>query len=89
MARTLISNDLLMHLSTQKDRDEFKKIYLNSNYVLDPIRKLVQEYSDQVLASETKLDDFEDPNWSHKQAFRNGQRQAYRKLLELLKVETK
>lgn len=88
MAQVRISNDLVSHLKTQKERDEFKKVYLNSGYTLDRIREVVQGYSDSVIASETKLDDFEDPNWSHKQAHRNGMKAAYAKLLQLLKVET-
>lgn len=84
-----ISNELLKHLPVDKQQ-AFKESYLASGHVTQVLKNLMEEYYMEVLRSETKLDDFKDTDWSHKQAFRNGQRQAYQKLIDILTVtETK
>lgn len=72
------------HLKTPKERQDFEVVLKNSTYITGRLYEILTDRMNDVLREETKLDDFKDPNWSHKQAFRNGRKQALKEVLDLL-----
>ncbi len=81
----------IRHLS-QQDRDavkNFEGAVRNSTVALDRLRTILQEDLESLDRAETSDKQFEDPNWSHKQAFCNGQRSKLRSLLTLLTFDQK
>ena len=48
------------------------------------LKEYIEENERQLLSLNTSASDFEDPNWSHKQAFRNGQLSGLKKMKELI-----
>lgn len=64
-------------------KDDFELVLRNSTLILGRLRDILKEELQSTYETET-LKDFEDPNWSHKQAFRNGDRARIRKVLSLL-----
>lgn len=64
-------------------KDDFELVLRNSTLILGRLRDILKEELQSTYEIET-LKDFEDPNWSHKQAFRNGDRARIRKVLSLL-----
>lgn len=62
---------------------DFELVLRNSTLVLGRLKAILQDELRSTYDAET-MKDFEDPNWSHKQAFRNGDRARLRKVLNLL-----
>lgn len=69
------------HLPSSQQED-FKKLVLGSHKVLDKLLDLC--YTTIQNAELTKLDDYESPSWSHRQADRNGYLRAYREMADLV-----
>ena len=67
-----------------KDKENFLNILMNSTTVLNRLQTLLKEELDNLDNQECTVKDFEDPSWSHKQAFRNGERARIRKTLDLI-----
>lgn len=84
MPNPKISTDWTKHLKDQKEKKEFESVVRSSSFLLSRLRDLLSEYEREIDLSETKLDVYDSPSWSHKQAHQNGRRQAYRKIKELL-----
>jgi hypothetical protein len=72
------------HLNNKKEKEDFEFLVKNNTVLLSRLKNILEEEEQTIFTSETKLDDFSDPNWSHKQAFRNGQLSVLRKLKLLL-----
>lgn len=72
------------HLKDQDSRSKMEDTLRASKTALGRLLELVEERESELLRAETSLSDFDDPNWSHKQAFRNGKRSALKDLKELL-----
>lgn len=72
------------HLKSQEQKAEFEKLLLSSSTTLSRLKEILKQNERDLQASEYKADDFNDPSWSHKQAFRNGQKSVYNELLKLL-----
>ncbi len=76
----------VVDLDTQEQIDEFKKRH--ETFMQSDIgQKLIGILNTELKAYETaevKIETYDTPSWSHKQAHMNGGRQAIRKLLKLL-----
>jgi hypothetical protein len=77
------------HLKTETEIDDFRNKVYGAKPVLDRIRQLLDEKEAAIDRSEIKLEEYENPNWSHKQAFKNGIRAACADLRLLLTIEEK
>lgn len=75
------------HIKDEKDRKEFLQILANSTTVLNRLRNILIEEMSGIDNSEYSVDDFDSPSWSHKQAFRNGERARIKKLIDLLTIK--
>jgi len=60
-----------------------------ANYYDEPIFKKLAEILKIRIQEIDKTPDYDNPNWSHLQAHRNGQRDALREVLALLPTENK
>lgn len=60
------------HLKTEKERREFEDYLRNSTRALTRLLDIIEESESNLIKKDISETDFEDPNWSHKQAFRNG-----------------
>lgn len=67
------------------EQESFKALVLGSKKVLDKLSKIVYNRCND--GEVIKDQDYDSPSWSHKQAHLNGKRQAYREIIELLKIE--
>lgn len=65
-------------------QEDFKKLLTNSQTVLGRLLQIIEDDERGLERQETTIKDFDDTNWSHKQAFRNGDRSRIRKMKDLL-----
>lgn len=65
-------------------RDTFEQAIRNSTVAMSRLYELVDEWEKEIDSAEAKIDDYDNPSWSHKQAHRNGDRSRLRKLRDLL-----
>jgi len=72
------------HLKDSKEKETFEASLRNSKVALSRMQQILDEMERDLSASETSIKDFEDPNWSHKQAFKNGQRSSIKTLRQLI-----
>lgn len=77
------------HLKTEQERKDFNDVLGNSSLVLNRLRDILMEEIEVLDRQEGTIDDFKDPAWTHKQAFRNGDRARLRKILDLLNLKRK
>lgn len=54
-------------------KEDFEIIVRNSTLLLTRLQQIIDEKERSLFASASSVSDFSDPNWSHKQAFRNGE----------------
>ena len=66
-----------------KDRSDFANVLYNSTPVLARLVDMLFDDLNRVTRTELSIDDFEDTNWSHKQAYRNGYKKAIMDYLAL------
>ena len=67
-----------------KDKEEFLSLLSYNNRVLTRLKEILRDKEKELFNSQGTMSDFDDPAWSHKQAFRNGKLGTYREVLELL-----
>lgn len=79
-----IHQSWIRHLPNEEERANFKKTLLASRHVLRRLREILEEERTRLANQETSEKDFEDPNWSHKQAYRNGERKGLKYVEDLL-----
>ena len=75
----------LSNLKTEEEKKEFLDLVSYNSRVLLRLREILQEKYNSLESTETTLSDFSDPNWAHKQAFRNGEKTGLKEALALLK----
>lgn len=63
----------------------WKENVLGSKIVLDKLIEICYNYIKS--GERTKLEDFENPSWSHRAAFLAGEASAYRKIIDILTVD--
>lgn len=68
--------DWTKHLKDPELKVQFENKLINSKEVLDVLYKLLVERETALDRAELRADQFDNPNWSHKQAFNNGFRSA-------------
>lgn len=74
----------LKNVSDPKKRAEAEAIIRNSTVALSRLLDLVEEKEQTINSQELTASDFDSPSWSHKTAFRLGQKAALKDLKELL-----
>lgn len=73
------------HLPNKNSQEEFKKLVLSSQKVLDRLKDICYNtIQDGVKTHET---DYESPSWAYRQADQNGYRRAYQEIYDLLTLD--
>lgn len=65
-------------------KTELEKSIRHSTTALQLLKDIAERKTNGNSRAEARLDEYDTPAWSHKQAHRNGYRQAYYEILELL-----
>lgn len=77
------------NLSDEDEINTFRSQVFAAKPVLDRITQLLNEKETGIDRSEINITEYDNPNWSHKQAFKNGIRAACADLRLLLTIEDK
>lgn len=75
------------HLKTDEEKKNFQNSFRGSKIVLDRLSQILSQEEGEITRTELSADTYDNPNWSHKQAFKNGQRSVYRKLQLLINLD--
>lgn len=75
------------HLKTDEEKERFASSVLGSRIVLERLSQILSQEEGEITRTELSVSEYDNPNWSHKQAFRNGQRSVYRKLQSLINLD--
>lgn len=67
-----------------QDEEQFEKTLRSAHVPLAKLRSILEDLERSLNNREASEQDFSDPNWSHKQAFRNGQKATIKKVKDLL-----
>lgn len=72
------------HLKTKEEKEAFEGSVTGAKQVLSRLSQILSQEEEEITRTELSTDAYDNPNWSHKQAFKNGQRSVYRKLQFLI-----
>lgn len=78
--------DWTKHLNTIEEKQKFEDRVQAAKPVLDRLKQLIKEKTEALDRAELDEASFDNPNWSHKQAYRTGLRAAsagFAKLIDL------
>jgi len=75
------------HLIDVEDKNKFEKRVYSARAVLDRLLTILKEEKVIVLNTERTVKDFDQPNWSEKQAFRNGRCAEISALINLIDLD--
>ena len=70
--------------SSKDEREQIKDLVLSSPILLDKLQKIL--YNMQESKDKSVVHDYDTPSWSHKQAHLNGEKDAIRKMLQLVTI---
>lgn len=68
-------------------KELFKNQVIGSKDVLERLADILKEEEKQLDRSEMDIKCFEDPNWTYKQAYKNGQRSALQMMIKLIDLD--
>ena len=71
-------------LKTTEEKEEFIKLLSYNQIVLRKLKTILEARMEERSKTSLTISDFDNPNWSHKEAFRNGEKTALRDVLNLL-----
>jgi hypothetical protein len=75
------------HLTDQSEKEGFEKSVKSARPVLNRLRDILKEQDKSIDRAELNADAYDNPAWAHKQAFRNGQRAALMRLIDLVDLD--
>ncbi len=75
------------HLTDQSEKEGFEKSVKSARPVLNRLKDILKEQEKSLDRYELLEGEYDNPAWAHKQAFRNGQRSALIKLLDLVNLD--
>jgi hypothetical protein len=63
-----------------KEKQDFEEILRNNTRLFTVLRRIIDDFEEQMDLEESTTNDYSDSSWPYKQAFRNGQRTALRRI---------
>lgn len=72
------------HIKDKGRKEDFIRAVRGSTLVLGRLEEIFKDRLRAINSTETSIEDFDSISWSHKQAFRNGQKAMIKELLDLL-----
>lgn len=79
--------DWTRHLQDPQQKADFVKQVLHSKEVLDRLTVLCKEKEETIDRSELDIKNFDQPNWEHRQAFKNGMRSVLHYFKTLINLD--
>lgn len=79
-----LSTAWTQHLQDPQARQDFEKTVRNSNLILERLQGIIRTRIKEINSQSFSVKDFTDPNWSHKQAFHNGEMSQLEKMLDII-----
>lgn len=67
-----------------QQKADFESMVRNSTTLLKRLREIIEEKTTVINKQTYSVDDFKDPSWGYKQAFRNGELSQLSKFLEII-----
>lgn len=64
-------------------REAFENHLRNNTVLIDQLLNILRSKGASMTSKEATLDDFKDPNWAYKQAYRNGYKTAIKSVINL------
>jgi hypothetical protein len=74
----------LLAVVKKEDKERFRKLYFEDNYVLDVIKEAIKKELEALVVSQENEEEFSKPSWAERQACLIGERRALRRVLNLL-----
>ena len=71
--------------NNEEAKEAFVSSVFSSAKVLTKLSQIIGEYMETLEDNERSTSDFSDPNWAYKQAFRNGQMAAFKRVLNVMR----
>lgn len=71
---------------TGEAKSNFESLVRNSTLLLSKLKEIIEDKERSLQALSLSADDFKDPNWSHKQAFRNGELSSLKKMKDIITI---
>ena len=72
------------HLETENERELFEKMLRGSGKTLRRLKEIIEEYEKGIERSQISVKSFDENNWALKQAFRNGESNADKRIKDLV-----
>jgi hypothetical protein len=72
------------HLKTKSEQEEFKKIVLGSQKVLDRAKEVCYN---MIKSGERSVLDYDSPSWAYRQAHDNGRQEAFKEIIKFLSLD--
>lgn len=79
-----LSSAWTQQIKDAEARKDFEVIVRNSTLLLTRLKEILEDRERQLNNTSFSIKDFEDPNWSHKQAHRLGRLGELKELKELI-----
>lgn len=73
------------HLRTKDEKESLEKAIRHDTTVLSRLLDILEEMQADIDNAELSINDFDSPSWSHKAAFRLGNKAGLKKAIDLLK----
>jgi hypothetical protein len=75
------------HLATDEEKANFRKTILSAKPVLNRIKDILAEKEKALDRSEMSIETYNTPNWSERQAHKNGNRESIDFLKKLVDLD--
>jgi len=74
------------HLKTKEERERFEKVLRGSSILITRLLQILEEEEQALSNIEVSSQEFDNPSWAYKQAFRLGEKSRIKKLKDLLSM---
>lgn len=75
------------HLTDEKDKEKFRNSVLSAKHILDRLKTIIEKKEKALDRSEMSIEAYSAPNWSERQAHKNGNRQALAEIKTLVDLD--
>lgn len=79
-----LSSQWTKGIKDEKKKKEFVDLLRNSTIVLGMLQTILRDKIKSLDSTERRIEDYDTPAWSHKQAHRNGQRSGYKEVIDMI-----
>jgi hypothetical protein len=84
-----LSTHWTKHISDEAQKKRFLEALSAAGIGFSRLSQILKDRFREIEGSSLRVSDFEDPSWSHKQAFKLGQQAAIKEVLDLIDFANK